>query len=193
MSQKMKYYLMGIYSIPSFKTTNQATLKATPKVIPPMDAKAKAKAQRKLYKKYRKNGYSVKEAMEKSQQHIPQETIKLPTHMMQQMMGLSTPLSTNVTQIPEVLDAADGSRPAIVSTMRFPKFGAKVVKSFIDYHRSIGFIHFYLFFDDPNDSAIQIAKTYSSTLVTVTVNMKCWEIFKMLGLVDAYRLHLLFI
>ena len=40
MSQKMKYYLMGIYSIPSFKTTKQATLK----VITPMDAKAKAKS-----------------------------------------------------------------------------------------------------------------------------------------------------
>ena len=157
MSQKMKYYLMGMYSIPSFKTTKHPT----PKVITPMDAKGKAKAQRKLYKKYRKDGYSVKEAMEKSQQHIPQETVKLPTNMMQQMMGLSAPLSTNVTQIPEVLDAADGSRPAIVSTMRFPKFGAKVVKSFIDYHCSIGFIHFYLFFDDPNDSAIQIGKFVS--------------------------------
>ena len=41
----------------------------------------------------------------------------------------------------------DGGRAAIVSTMRFPAFGAKVVQSFIDYHRSIGFVHFYLFFD----------------------------------------------
>lgn len=48
---------------------------------------------------------------------------------------------------------AKGGRAAIVSTMRFPAFGAKVVKSFIDYHRSIGFVHFYLFFDGKCNSS----------------------------------------
>ncbi len=66
--------------------------------------------------------------------------------------------------------AAAGSRAAIVSTMRFPKFGARVVDSFIAYHAAVGFCHLYLFFDDPEDAAVARARAHPAALVTVTVH-----------------------
>jgi hypothetical protein len=95
----------------------------------------------------------------------------------QMLYGAQTPTTTPTTtpftsQIPTltVKKHPEGSRPAIVSTMRFPAFGAHVVRSFIEYHRKVGFVRLYLFFDDPTDSAIQIAQTYSKSLVTVIVH-----------------------
>ena len=50
-----------------------------------------------------------------------------------------------------------GSRAGIVSTMRFPAFGAHVVRSFVRYHARVGFERMYLFFDDPCDLAADLA------------------------------------
>ena len=50
-----------------------------------------------------------------------------------------------------------GSRAAIVSTMRFPSFGADAVVSFVRYHARVGFERMYLFFDDPLDRAADLA------------------------------------
>ena len=50
-----------------------------------------------------------------------------------------------------------GSRAGIVSTMRFPAFGADAVRSFVRYHASVGFARMYLFFDDPFDRAADVA------------------------------------
>ena len=69
-----------------------------------------------------------------------------------------------------VLRSPDGKRAAIVSTMRFPAFGAHVVQSFIDYHLAVGFVHLYLFFDDPSDLAVGHASSYSKDQVTVTTH-----------------------
>ena len=49
-----------------------------------------------------------------------------------------------------------GSRAAIVSTMRFPSFGADAVVSFVRYHARVGFERMYLFFDDPLDRAAEL-------------------------------------
>jgi hypothetical protein len=44
------------------------------------------------------------------------------------------------------------SRVCIVTTVREPEV---LLKPFVSYHREIGFGRFYLFFDDPNDMAIE--------------------------------------
>ena len=51
---------------------------------------------------------------------------------------------------------------AIVSTLRD---AAPVLRSFITYHQAIGFERFFLFFDDPSDSSIAIAKSFPSVTV----------------------------
>jgi hypothetical protein len=45
--------------------------------------------------------------------------------------------------------ARRGGRAAIVATMRAP--GADVLASWLAYHRAIGFRHFFIYFDDPDD------------------------------------------
>ena len=64
-----------------------------------------------------------------------------------------------------------GDRAGIVSTMRFPDFGADVVRSFVRYHASVGFEWMCLFFDDPSDcgadAALEAARDFSDVVVTV--------------------------
>jgi hypothetical protein len=45
----------------------------------------------------------------------------------------------------------------IVSTMKGPEF---TLESWLLWHGSLGIRHFYIFFDDPLDSAITIAERY---------------------------------
>src|SRR5712692_1623738 len=49
------------------------------------------------------------------------------------------------------------SRVCIVATVREP---VPIVESFIRYHLMVGVTHFFLFFDDPNDVAIDVARWY---------------------------------
>lgn len=54
---------------------------------------------------------------------------------------------------------ASSIRVGIVSTMKGPEF---TLESWILWHSSLGIQDFYIFFDDPNDSAISIAQKYQS-------------------------------
>lgn len=57
-----------------------------------------------------------------------------------------------------LMEAMDSSiRVGIVSTMRGPEF---TLESWILWHSSLGIKDFYIFFDDPKDSAISIAQKY---------------------------------
>ena len=60
------------------------------------------------------------------------------------------------------------TKSAIVSTVRFPEFGAGVVRSFVGYHLAKGFSHVFLFFDTEDDAAVQIVKSnFDPSNVTV--------------------------
>ncbi len=56
-------------------------------------------------------------------------------------------------------------RIGIASTMRGAE---KVIDSFIIYHRAIGFEHFFLFFDEPDDPAIDRARRYDGVTIIPT-------------------------
>jgi hypothetical protein len=57
---------------------------------------------------------------------------------------------------------ANDQRAAILTTL---KNGSAVIDSFIRYHLFIGFDHFFLFFDDPTDPAIEKALKYPQVTV----------------------------
>lgn len=50
-------------------------------------------------------------------------------------------------------------RVGVVSTMKGPEF---TLESWLLWHGSLGIRHFYIFFDDPKDSAIAIAERYQA-------------------------------
>ena len=50
------------------------------------------------------------------------------------------------------------SRPAIVTTLKHPS--PSVLEFFVKYHQAIGFEHLFLFFDDPDDPALDQARAY---------------------------------
>ncbi|MEO8132654.1 MAG: glycosyltransferase family 2 protein [Betaproteobacteria bacterium] len=56
------------------------------------------------------------------------------------------------------------ARAAIVTTLRG---SAPVLDSFIRYHLALGFEHLYLFFDDPGDPAIAIARGFDAARVSI--------------------------
>jgi hypothetical protein len=56
-----------------------------------------------------------------------------------------------------------GGRAAIVATMRAP--GADVLASWLAYHRAIGFRHFFLYFDDPDDPDRAVATGRDVTVI----------------------------
>ena len=58
-------------------------------------------------------------------------------------------------------------RAAMVTTLRG---AAPVLDSFIRYHLALGFAQLYLFFDDPEDPAIALARRFEGSGVTVAVH-----------------------
>ena len=61
-------------------------------------------------------------------------------------------------------DAKPPMRAALVTTLRG---AAPVLESFIRYHLALGFVHLYLFFDDPGDPGIGVARRYDPAAVTI--------------------------
>jgi hypothetical protein len=78
------------------------------------------------------------------------------------------------------------ARAAVVTTLINAD---KILGSFIKYHQSIGFDHIYLFFDDPNDKAIE--KIRSIPNITITRNddqlKKRWQKTKLYQTKKEYR------
>lgn len=66
--------------------------------------------------------------------------------------------------IPHGGSASPRARAALVTTLRG---AAPVLESFIRYHRAIGFAHIYLFFDDPDDPGLAIARRHADAGVTI--------------------------
>jgi len=63
------------------------------------------------------------------------------------------------------------AKPAIVTTLKHPS--PSVLEFFVKYHQAIGFEHLFLFFDDPDDSALDQAKSYPG--VTAIANDELLE------------------
>lgn len=59
--------------------------------------------------------------------------------------------------------AGPTARAALVTTLRG---AAPVLDSFIRYHLARGFAHLYLFFDDPDDPALALARRHEGCGVT---------------------------
>ena len=68
------------------------------------------------------------------------------------------------------MNQANAKGPAIVTTLRN---AGQTLDSFIAYHRAIGFAHFYLFFDDPDDPDLsRVAANPSVTAIAHDANLR---------------------
>ena len=47
---------------------------------------------------------------------------------------------------------------AICTTLKLPDFGAAPLESFVRYHWAVGFDHIFLFYDDPDDPTLPVAR-----------------------------------
>jgi Glycosyl transferase family 2 len=61
-----------------------------------------------------------------------------------------------------------GNPPARVAMVTTLRGAAPVLDSFIRYHLALGFAHLYLFFDDPDDPGVAVARHFAGGSVTIT-------------------------